>query len=201
MSGIFDLITSQVGGDILRQVSQGMGGDEGKTNDALQSAIPLLLGAMNRNAQQPEGARALASALERDHDGSILDDLSGYASNPGAGNGAGILKHLLGGQRGSVEQGLSQSSGLDAGSVGKLLEFAAPLIMGAVGKQQRSGGLDVSALADLLGREGASARQRAPSTGQSLLTQFLDRDGDGSAVDDVAKAGMGFFSRFFGRRR
>ncbi|MFT5144219.1 MAG: hypothetical protein ACI84D_002851 [Thalassolituus oleivorans] len=127
MSGITDLLLSQLGGGQLSQLAQAVGASPDVTQKAVQAAIPALLGGLARNAAaSPEGASALASALDRDHDGSILDDvggllgvfgggggsssplggllgaaagmLGGGRENSQASQGAGILKHVFGGK-------------------------------------------------------------------------------------------------------
>ena len=56
----------------------------------------------------------------------------GYVGNPQAANGAGILGHALGDQRGAVESKLAQATGMDQGSAGNLMEIVAPMVMGAI---------------------------------------------------------------------
>ena len=67
------------------------------------AALPLLMGALGRNASQPQGAQSLLGALQRDHLGS--NDLSGLLGAVLGGSrqgqpsrqtdGAGILGHIL----------------------------------------------------------------------------------------------------------
>jgi hypothetical protein len=144
----------------------------------------MLVGALARNAQNPGQAGALANALSRDHDGSILDNVTGYLSQGGTSAGDSILGHVLGGNRQSVANGLGQISGLDPAKAGMLLSLLAPLVMGALGKAQRSGNLDAGGLAGMLGAEHQSATAAAPGV-MGMLGRFLDRDGDGSVMDDI----------------
>jgi hypothetical protein len=103
-------------------------------------------------------------------------------------DGAGILSHLLGDKQPTVENALSQKSGLDAGSIGQILKIAAPIIMGFMGKQQRQSNVnDGSGLNTLLG----SMLGGQPQQNQSLITTLLDSDGDGSILDDVAGMVLG----------
>ncbi|MGQ7582837.1 DUF937 domain-containing protein, partial [Streptococcus suis] len=46
-------------GQGLQQVSQQLGIDPNQASTAVGAALPLLLGAMGRNAQEPQGAQAL----------------------------------------------------------------------------------------------------------------------------------------------
>ncbi len=198
---LLDILGQVAGGDTVRTLSKQIGADEGATAKAISGALPMLISALAKNAGSSGGAEALSGALSRDHDGSVLDNVAGFLGqgNQASSMGEGILKHVLGGRRGNVEQGLSKVSGLDAGSVGKLLPMLAPLVMGALGKQQRSGGMDAGALAQMLGQESARAERREPAA-MGMLGKLLDSDGDGQIGDDVAKLGTSLLGSFLRRR-
>ena len=141
MSGILDLLNSDLGKLIISGVAGSTGNDSDKTSSVLTMALPVLMKAMERNAATPEGAEGLMGALSGKHDGSILDNLGGLFSG-GVDetikqDGAGILKHVLGNRQQGVEQILSQKAGIDAGSVANILKVAAPLLMGVLGKQKK----------------------------------------------------------------
>ncbi|WP_340198705.1 DUF937 domain-containing protein [Ascidiimonas sp. W6] len=192
MSGLLDLLNSDMGKQIINGVSNQTGAPENKTADVLSMALPLLMGAMKKNVQSPEGASGLLSALSSKHDGGILDNLGGLF-NGGVDesvmqDGSGILSHLLGDKQSNVENTLSAKSGLDAGSISQILKVAAPIIMGFMGKQQRQSNVnDSSGLNTLLG----SMLGGQPQQNQSLITSLLDADGDGSILDDVAGMVLG----------
>jgi hypothetical protein len=181
---ILDVLQQQLGGNAVQQISRQLGTDHGTTETAIQAALPMLVGAIARNAQQPAQAGALANALSRDHDGSILDNVAGYLGQGSTGTGDGILGHVLGPNRQAVATGLGQVSGLDPAKAGMLLSLLAPLVMGALGKAQRNGNLDPGGLAGMLGAERQRADAAAPGV-MGMLGRFLDRDGDGSVMDDI----------------
>ena len=186
MSSLLDMLSGQLGQEAVRQVSRQLGADEETTQQAIGAALPMLVGALDRNASSTDGAEALSRALQRDHDGSILDDLSTQIANPEtAQTGAAILGHVLGGKQGNVETGISRTTGLDQGSTGQLLAMLAPVVLGALGKQQRSQGLDAGALAGLLGNE-----RQATESSLGGLSQLLDMDGDGEVTDDILNMGV-----------
>ena len=142
MESLLDLITSQLGQDSYQKIGQQLGVDATQSRSAVESALPILISALARNAQQPQGASSLANALDRDHDGSILQNLDGFLKSPDQGAGGAILGHVLGGQRGKVEEYVSRSSGLSLGNTGPLLEMLAPHCIGKPGpaeKDARSG--------------------------------------------------------------
>src|SRR5262245_33460759 len=99
MPGLMDVLGAALGGDVQEQLGQRVGADSQTTSQAIQAALPMILSGLTRNAAQPGGATSLHAALERDHDGSVLDNLSGFFQGSVSGraaNGAGILEHVLG---------------------------------------------------------------------------------------------------------
>ncbi len=195
---LFELLSQQLGGDAVGQISRQLGVDKSTTQKAVPAALGTLMGAMARNASSREGAESLTNALVKDHDGSVLDNLGDVLSNPQAGPGEGILKHVLGGKRQAVEVGLSQTTGLDAGSSGQLLKMLAPVVMGALGRTQRQQSLDASGVASMLSGEKEQIARRAPE-GLGVLGSLLDADGDGQIADDVARIGGGLLKNFLRR--
>ena len=189
MNAISQIITQQLAGSASQQIASRLGVSESTANMAVQVAVPLILAALARNAAQPEGAQALHQAVASDHDGSVLDNLMGYLGNPEGANGAGILGHVLGGQRGAVESNLAQATGLDQGTAGSLMELVAPLVMGAVGRTQQQSGLDSSGLAQYLGEQ----QQTAGPGMMGMLGSLLDSNQDGNVTDDLARIAGNYF--------
>ncbi len=205
MANLIDLLQSQLSDGLIDQLSKQIGAPQQQTRTAADSILSSLIGGLAKNAQQPGGADALANALDNDHDGSLLDNLNDLIGggqstniNPRSANGEGILKHVLGGKKGGVMDMVSQISGLGQGQTGNLMAMLAPIVMGMLGKQKRSSGLDSGGIANILAGALGAQKQRG-GLATTLITNLLDRDGDGSAVDDVAKIGMNIFSKFFRR--
>jgi hypothetical protein len=184
-SSILDMLSQQLGGDVVRQMSAQLGTDEGSINNAISAALPMLLEGLARNSSNPQGADALSSALARDHDGSILDDLGGFLGSGNSGAGERILGHIFGRRTDSMASILGQASGMNASSAASLLAMLAPLVMGVLGRTQRQGGLDAGGLADMLGTERSRLEQSTP--GLSGLARMLDFDGDGQIMDDIGQ--------------
>jgi hypothetical protein len=159
------------------KISRRIGADETQTRTAVHAAVPALLAALSTEAERGSG---LKQAVAQDHDGSIIDQLSEYLDgsaqlNPRATDGDGILEHALGDRRPEIQQALSAKSGLDLGTIAKLLPLLAPILMGMLGKKGRaggsgteSGGFGLDDIGDLLGREKADARSRNPEIGDIL---------------------------------
>jgi hypothetical protein len=184
MDALSKQLMQQLSGSALSQISKHIGADKQTTSSALSMAMPLLVSALANNASKPEGAQALHQALSQDHDGSILNNISGFLGNPQAANGAGILNHVLGSQQQTVTNGLAQGTGLDSNQIGQLLQVAAPLLMGALGQQNQQQGFDPNGLSSYLGGQQQVAHQSNPNM-MGVLNNLLDANKDGSALDDI----------------
>ena len=65
MGSIFDLLSSQLGGDAIGQISRQIEADEESTARAVGGALPMMMAALSRNAQSQDGATSLFNALEQ----------------------------------------------------------------------------------------------------------------------------------------
>ncbi len=189
MSEILDLLNSPMGKMLVGGAGKQLGMGEAKAGSAIQSALPLILGAMKNNASTPQGAESLLKALgNKKHGGGILDNLGSVLGGGGIDidvlkDGAGILGHVFGGKEENVANAVSKSSGIDLGQAMSILKVAAPFLMGYLGKKKQAENIsDQNGIGDLLGGLlGGESKQS-----QSLVNQLLDADGDGSIIDDVA---------------
>lgn len=192
---LLDIIKSQLGDDKVNQLSNNLGEDQGSTLSALSNAVPFLVSALARNSKTEEGASSLAGALDRDHDGSIMDQLGSLIDRPEESQGQGILNHVLGSKRPAAEEAVASKSGISMASAAKIFQIAAPIVMGMIGKKKKDDGLDGGGLAGLLGglaSQGESDDEGGSGIG-SMITGLLDRDGDGNVMDDIGGMIGGFF--------
>lgn len=192
-------------GPALQQVSKTLGVDSNQASQAIQSALPLLMGALGNNASNPQGAQTLLNALQRDHStvsaaapasasgGLDLGGLLGAVLGGGGGqatNGAGILGHVFGGQTPQAAQLLGQKTGLDSGKSSQLLALLAPIVMSYLAQRFAQQG-NAGQLSQELGQEA-----QASGMAGGGLAGLLDQDGDGKfGIGDVMKIGSGLFGK------
>lgn len=157
MSGLLEVLSRQLSGPAVQQMSKQIDADPATTQKALAAALPMLVGGLARNAtKSPEGAHSLAQALERDHDGSLLDGLSsllgggsgGLGSLLGGGSGGSGLGGLIGGLMTGAAGGGTASRTTDGdGILGHILGGKRDAIEQGVA---RSSGLDAGKVSQLL---------------------------------------------------
>ena len=191
LEALLGLLQGQDLGNLASQV----GGNEGEVKNGVMAALPAMLAALGKNAGTEKGAEELNNALEKKHDGSILDNLSGYLSNPDLKDGAGILNHLFGNQTSNIANAVSQSSGLDTNGSMKMLQMLAPILMGMLGQQKKQNNLDAKGLGNLTSMLASNFGSEAGASGiMEAVTNLLDANKDGNVMDDI----LGMVGKFFG---
>ena len=179
-----------MGQQAISMLGKQFGVNDSKTNGIIDMALPMLLSGLGRNAANESGADALANALDEDHDGSIMDKIQdvivGKEDKQEEGNK--ILKHIFGDKEPAVLGALEKSSGENSSNVLGMLSTLAPLLMGFLGDQKKSQGLNTMDLAKMLQGQQAQADNQLGG-----LSKLLDMDGDGSIMDDILNLGKKFF--------
>ncbi len=183
MTALTDLLDSLTGGE--GDLGAALGARLGPANDpsavsaAANSGLAAILGGLAGNASKSGGAGALLEAIQKDHDGSVLDDVAGALdSDDRRADGAKILGHVFGDNKNSVQAKVADQSGLDLGMVTKLLPMLAPIVMGYLGKRAQGDQLDADGLSGLLQGE---------SEGLDLgdLAGLLGGGGGGNGADNL----------------
>ena len=198
MSALMDLLQSTIKDSSIGEISRQLGQDEQTTSNAIDSALPMLIGALKRSAAADNG-EGLSRALETKHDGSILDDIAGHVGKNDQADGRGILGHILGQNRDAAAMVLGNQSGIGEGNAASLMATLAPMVLGALGKAKSQNNLSGNDLTKLLASESDSLTKRAPSI-MGAVSSLLDADGDGDTdLADLLQAGKSGLSSFLNR--
>lgn len=193
-----DDIFSQITGAPMQQMGQQLGIGQTQMAGAVAAALPLLMGALGRNASQPQGANALFGALQHDHSGGMgIGDLLGTVLG-GQQNrqtdGLGQLGHIFGGRQQQATQAVGTATGLGSDKAQMLMKMLAPVVLAYLAKrmfnnrQAASSEQTPQALGDMLGKEHTQVQQQGGISGG--LLGVLDQDGDGQLdLGDLLKMG------------
>ena len=144
-----NILGALTGNDAVGAISDKLNLDSKQVSSVITSALPSLLGAMQKNASTEGGAASLAKALG-DHAssaGNIISNLKGTDLT----DGNKILGHIFGGDLSSVIGGISKSSGVSSNGVTSILASIAPSLLALLGKGQQSSGTSAAGLAGMLG--------------------------------------------------
>lgn len=212
MSTSIDNLLQSFDAGTITAIAQQLGVTPRQASASIEDALPLLLGQMAQNAAEPEGAKALLGAVQRDHTGIDLGGLLGglfgglgggqqpqqpaARRSEGLSQGMDILGHIFGGGTRQAEPQTPKVGGLDGAASAKLLAMLAPLVMAWLGKNSQGGGLNLGSLGQILGgasRSIGGGTQSAQSGSGGLFGAVLDRDGDGNiGLDEVLGAAQSF---------
>jgi hypothetical protein len=172
---ILDAIVNAQGGAAVRQLGSQVGLAPDQTTAALSALVPALAAGVQRNLQSQGGLESLMSALSSGNHGQYIDNPTSLGSHSAVADGNGILGHLLGSKDVSreVASRAAAQTGVSADVLKRMLPLAATLMMGAFSKQSGN----APSVAAGVGRSGGGIA--------AMLTPLLDKNRDGSIVDDV----------------
>ena len=156
-----NILGALTGKDAVGAIADNLKIDQKQVSSVITSALPSLLGAMQKNASTPGGAEALAKALgdHASNAGNIINNLKGADLV----DGSKILGHIFGGDLSSVLGGISKQTGVASNAVGNILASIAPSLLAILGKQNGNSG--VGGLGGLLGAVLGGSTQSQSSGG------------------------------------
>jgi Bacterial protein of unknown function (DUF937) len=184
------LIMDQLSPQLIGRIASALGLDSASTQKGIAAAVPALLSGLVALVSKPEGASRLATMLQQEP-----DQVDRAASMIGGGNqqalvdrGTNTLSSLFGNSTlDSLSGALGRFAGTGEGQAKSLLAMAAPIVMGVLGGQQKSQGLDAKGLANLLTSQKDSIAGAMPAgfanllSGTGLLEGVSDRVRDAGA--------------------
>jgi hypothetical protein len=170
---ILDAILNTTNDAAVRQAGAVVGLGQDQTAAALAALVPALAAGLKRNTGSADGLAGLVGALSSGHHQRYLDNPMILGQPAAITDGNGILSHVLGSKDVSrqIASQAAARTGISADVLKRLLPLAATMVMGALARQR-----------------GSAPAAGAAATGglTDMLGSMLDRDRDGSVVDDVA---------------
>lgn len=131
MAGIDDLFAQIPTSDIAGK----LGVDESEVSSAVQLLVPVLVGGLHQNAQDPDRASAIESAASS-HAARGLLDTGVNVDNVDEADGQKAIAKIFGGNDpGQVAAALSGSGVGNGDLIQKLLPILAPIVLAYIGKQ------------------------------------------------------------------
>ena len=146
---LVNILGSLAGNDTVNEISKKFNIDTNKVSSVITSALPTLVGAMQKNASTESGAAALAKALG-DHAGNAGSMLSNL-KNVDLNDGSKILGKILGSNASSIFDKIGKQTGTTSGQVNNILSSIAPAMLNLIGKLKNNNNTGNDALGALLG--------------------------------------------------
>ena len=174
-------VTQILSSNFVSRVASSLGVDRAKVEKALQAGTPALLAALTSLISKPAGAAALNGAVAQQQPGvlsSLANMIGGSGQKDLIDTGANTLTSLLGGTTMSaLTNAVGQYAGVGEGGSKSLMGLLGPVVMGVLGQQQRTSGLDATGLANLLASQKDNIARALPAGFASYLSGsgILDR--------------------------
>ncbi|MGB3845472.1 DUF937 domain-containing protein [Sphingopyxis sp. YF1] len=182
----FTDILSQAGG--IESMAKDLGIPPAMAKQGAEALLPAILGGFKKQAQGGGGVEGLGGLLGQLGGGGLLDAVLGSQPTP-VDKGNDVLGQIFGTKEvsRSVAGDAAARTGIDAGTLKKMLPILAMLVAGYMSRQGGSeggnGGLG-GMLGNVLG--GALGGGTAPSAGGlGGLGKLIDLNGDGNPLDDI----------------
>lgn len=154
----------------------------------LRLAGPAILSGMAKNTQSIAGQDALNSALDN-HDPSLLNNLGDIFNQTDSTDGQKILAHVFGNQQEKVTSSIAKKQGIDVAKVGSAMALLAPVVMSYLAKEKKTNRLPKKNMSKVLKKSSSGFDLK------SLAFDFLDKNNDGSVVDDIAGNLINYFKK------
>lgn len=156
---------SSLGPEVSDQLSANLGIEKNAVQQMLPQIAPMILGGLKRQKDNYGGQERVDHILDKYGSADALDNIGDFFSSQVQNQSADPrLGGLLGDSGMQATNALSKQFNLDGSTAMKIIPMLAPIILGFLSKTRDQDG--------------------AGSTG---IASILDRDGDGSILDDVAE--------------
>ena len=153
---LLDVVKNQLSGALVAKAASLLGEKNTPTQTALDVLLPSVLGGLANRATTLSGSDNLLDMInEGGHDGRIFDSLGallggGVVTQGVLKIGEDTIKTLFGSKINGITDWVATHSGVKTSSVASLMNLAAPLLMGAIGKELDGKG-SASSLISVLG--------------------------------------------------
>lgn len=165
MASIMEEFMSSLGPEVSSQLSSNLGIEKNAVQQMLPQIAPMILGGLKRQKDNYGGEERVDHILNKYGSADVLDNIGDFFANKVQDQQADPrLGGLLGDSGMQATNMLSEKFNLSGGTAAKIIPMLAPIILGFLTQKRDRGG--------------------AGSTG---IASILDRDGDGSILDDVAE--------------
>ena len=182
-----------MGSSVVEQASKFLGESSANTSSGINALLPSLLGGVIGKGSTESGASGLLDMITKgNHDGGIMDSIGsmfgGGSSTSNLMNAGSLLtSSLFGGSKlGSVLDVVTSATGMRRSSSSSLMNLLAPVVMGMIGKQVKSGGLNASGLMNMLMGQKEQVASALPA-GMGSILGFADTT-KGKVTNTVSSA-------------
>jgi len=185
---LFNMLTND---KTLDSLAGSVGATKTQTKQLVDLAMPTMMKAMDRNTGVSKGADGLLKALKQHQDDDVKKMVMDF-NTVDKNDGSKIVNHIFSQKTEQVEKNLAKHTSLQKDQVSNVLSQLAPILLGALGNQQKGQPVDVSNLSSFLN----GTMEKTGQTGMmSLVESLLDKNKDGNIWDDILRFFAGLFKK------
>ena len=167
MASILDGLTQVLSSSVTQDIGKAVGLQPDLVSKGMGVVGPLITAALAQKASTAGGLADIMKVLPKDDTSSVLGNLAGLLKGGGS---SALLSSIFGGGSNAVGNSLNRVLGFNASS---LLNIAAPLVLGFIGKIAREKKLDSAGVANLLASE-ASEFEKSGSSAVQVVRDAVD---------------------------
>src|SRR5262245_32325982 len=166
-TSLIDSLNQVATPDLVTRIASSLGEPEQNVSRGLTGSMAgSLVGLLGKMGDTSAMQSIFGMLTDSANDSRVLDNPSALVGG-GGGTALAMLASrftstIFGTHASAVNDALAKSSGLRIGSISSLLQTAAPLVMGVLGKRIRNSGLNLGSFTRLLNDERDSIQRAAP---------------------------------------
>jgi len=180
MAGLIEMIINNPA--ITKSIAKQVGIDIGDAGSIIDKLAPILMGGAKSNLQSDQDSGGLIKHIESSNYADIFNKPEEHVNNGDFKEmGNDILSELTGSKENSreVAKHVEQETGISSSIIKNILPMLAPMIIGALTNKS----------APSIGNHSSNGTS---SSMTDMLSNLIDQDNDGSAIDDI----MGMAAKF-----
>ncbi len=186
---LLDMVKGQLTDAVLQKLGSSVGLGTGEVSKAVDTIVPAQLSSIIQMGSSPTGAQNLINLASNFGN---FGNLSGVLNQAdGMQNllkmGQTLLPSLFGNKLGDVVQAVSSHTGVGGKAVNSLMTMIGPMIMGVLGNQIKTQGLNPMGLVSLLGGLKGPIAGMLPAG----MGKLLDLGGLGAMAGQMGQAASG----------
>lgn len=164
MPGFIDEFMKTLGPQVTKEFSKKLGIQQNLAGQIIPQVIPLILGGLRKQKDEFGGEQRVDHILNKYGSADVLNNIGGlFAAKAKEKTADPRLGGLLGESGVDATNMIADKFKIDPGIASKMIPMLAPVVLGALTQKRDTQGL-----------------------GSTGIAALLDRDGDGSILDDVA---------------
>jgi len=135
VSSILDIVQQELSGGSIQQIAQHAGVDPSVAQRAVETALPMIVGAINQHASQPGNVTgAQPNATPFGDASALLGGLSGMFGDQAGGMG-GVLGKVIGSRQAEIQNEIAGATGIDKDKAARILQALIPMVMAALARR------------------------------------------------------------------